>query len=207
MLWIGRQQRNSIVTSLAVFVVVGGTGLYAVAFTHGIYGMPDPRLRASHWLEVDSHPGTTITRDQYEPYLPIQITTDHSLGGRPWYPFESLQWHAADTPEKVHRIVQQLSKADYMLITSRRIHYFSLNHPDLFPVNARFYQQLFAGTSSLREVARWQPVPQLGPWRWDRPAPEHTFDVFDHPTVIIYERTPAFDPAALEADLLARLPR
>lgn len=192
-LTIGRWFRGSFGQALAICVVGGGTGLYALAFVNGVYGVPDSRLLASHWLELNTTSGTIITREQYDVRLPIRISSDQSLGGLPWYPVESLQWYSVDTPAKARTIAQQLGEATHMIIASSTSYRPSLAHPELFPMNARFYQLVLGGASELREVARWQPGPRLGSWRSSRPAPDDTFEIFDHPTVMIYERTPEFD--------------
>ncbi len=185
--------------SAALIVVVAGwTGIYGLAFTDGVYGQPDPRLQASHWLQTHVPSGTTISREQFDVYFPIYPTTDRPLGSPPWFRTESLQWYEDDSPGKVQRIAAQLARSDYQIVASRSVYRPSLDHPELFAANARFYRALFAGAAGWREVARWQPYPQLGPWRWPAPAPEETFEVFDHPTVLVYARDPAFDPLALE---------
>ena len=81
-----------------------------------------------------------------------------------------------------------LAGGDYLVISSRR---WSGTLPRLpnFPLMRRYYGLLFSGDLGYAPVATFRSSPRLGPLVFPDDSAEETFQVFDHPTVLIFRNS------------------
>lgn len=127
-------------------------------------------------------------------------------------------------PDKLERIVGTLTEGDFLVITSSR-QYGSVGRlPQRYPLTIAYYRQLFdcpdgteievcaaqvepqdqAGPLGYRLAAVFERNPRLGPFVFHDQLSEESFTVYDHPKVLIFEKTDQFDPQAL-TDLLSAI--
>lgn len=182
---------------------------YGLVYAIGVYGQPDPRMAASFWIYRHVAPGSMVLREEHEmgPLIPFQ-EPDNPLAllyGPFLYTVTTLQVYNPETSESPSYYAQTLSSADYLIVSSRSQHVTFRRFPERFPVRACLYEQLFAGELGYTMVKSFTRGPQIGSWRIDgehNPQIEETFQVFDHPTVLIFARTQPVTAERIESALM-----
>lgn len=178
------------------FLTVGGALLYSALLgiaVANIYTGPDPRIAASEWILTHIPPGSAILHDP-EPLVTLP------LGATELYRIETFDLYGnrmqnINNPEFYLKILQD---KEYIVIVSRR-NYGAVYHlRSLFPIAASFYQSVFDGCLRYSMLARFTNYPRVGPWVWNTDQAEETFQVFDHPVVYIFKRSPDFDQKGLK---------
>ena len=169
---------------------------YALLFARGVYGRPDPRMTASLWVYQNVPPGSRILREEHDVKLPVMVQEpDNPLAlqfGPHVYDVQTLALYTRGMMDSPAYYAEMLAGADYWLISSRSQHVTFRRLPQRFPVRACLYEKLFDGSLGFTLVRRFTRGPQLGPRRIDGEHDrliEETFQVFDHPTVLLFART------------------
>jgi hypothetical protein len=190
--------------SLTVLITFG----YGLVFAYGVYGRADPRLVASWWIYQHVPHGSRLLFEEHDQRLPIEIEEPGnplvSPRGSYLYQLERLNLYTGDQTESPAYYAGMLSNSDYWIISSRRNHVTFARMPERFPVRSCLYRALFDGSLGFSQVAKYSRGPQIGNWRidpeWD-PGIEQTFQIFDHPTVMVFKRTGTVDHAGIERAL------
>lgn len=155
-----------------------------------VYTKPITRVSASKWIYENIPPGSTVTFEEWDDGLPLQI---------PGYPptnfkVESLFMYDFDTPEKWQRLNEKLDRVDYYFITSNRAYGPTIKLPQKYPQTTAFYKSLFNQTGNFKKVAEFTSYPCFPPigQHWfcfvDDSADE-SFTVYDHPKVMIFKKS------------------
>ncbi|MCL4544885.1 MAG: DUF2298 domain-containing protein, partial [Chloroflexi bacterium] len=185
------QQRAS--TGLAV-AVSGLTLLYAIAFMH-VYTTPLTRVAASRWIYAHIPVGTAIANEtEWDDALPLPID-GHISFGKGGYVGLNLKLTDADSPQKLQHILDTLDKAQYVVISSNRQYGSMPRMPLRFPMMVRYYHALFSGALGFKKVAEFNSGPSLFGITLDDQSAEEAWTVYDHPRVMIFEKTPAYSRA------------
>jgi hypothetical protein len=179
--------------------------LHCLAFV-GIYDSLHPWIIASEWFKANAPEGAVVAVEQWDHPLPLPVAGDHDVRELPVFD--------EDTPEKWEAMGRVLAEADYLVIASRRGYGALVRWPERYPLTARYYQGLFGGELGFEPVACFARDPHLGLLVFaDDPVadldlgclpefchPEgaivvrsgrldESYVVYDHPTVVILERT------------------
>lgn len=179
-----------------LLLVVLGTFAWAYAFTR-IYTRPHSRVMAAEWMMLHAPPGSKITAEQWDDPLPMNAVR----GGDPWsttYQGVSMSPYAEDDPQKYTGdgqnpgLVDQLVEADYVVLSSNRVYDSISRLPMRYPVLMRYYHYLFTGELGFDLVADVASYPTLFGIRIPDYRAEEAFTVYDHPRVLIFQKTPAF---------------
>ncbi len=160
--WLTRSRLPQIARAAAV-LVLGATFLWALAFTVDL--PPAPHARRGHALDLHARAAEEGVRER-------------GVGRRPPDAHAGLRSRAAtrgprlplfdpDSPQKVEILVQALTKADWVAVTSGRVYMNVTRVPAVFPMSIAYYRALFDGCARLRarrglhllSVARPAPVP------------------------------------------------
>jgi len=200
--WL-RARRNRppavIVTLAAVLALTASLSLSLVSS----YRQPHPWVAASAWLEAHLPAGSVVAVEEWDHPLPL-----HPTG----YDVRVLPVFDEESDEKWAEIEQVLSRADVVIIASRRGYGALARWPERFPRTAAYYQALFAGERGFQVVAcfgRWPrlaglaladdpfsaaalPLPAAGcqpapPVLW-LPRLDESLVVYDHPLVVVLAR-------------------
>lgn len=119
-----------------------------------------------------------------------------------------------DNQAKRERFFSILDQADYIFISSNRQWGTTPRLPERYPLTAAYYRALlgcpadkdvvwcyrvaetgtFAGQLGFELQAVFQSDPNLGPLRFNTQFAEEAFTVYDHPKVLIFRKTAAYDP-------------
>lgn len=121
-----------------------------------------------------------------------------------------LYWE--DNESKLERFYTSLEQTDYIYITSNRQWGSTTQIPERYPLTSAYYQALlgcpstvdiqdcyrdaqpgmFQGELGFELVQVFQSEPQIGSWTINTQYAEEAFTVYDHPKVLIFEKSDDF---------------
>lgn len=137
-------------------------------------------------------------------YFPVRVFSEcqhvnaYASG---YYPELPLNMAEPDNAVKHLRMVDILTKADYLAISSNRFYDALPRNLCRFPFSTAYYEQLFTGQLSYRLTQTWAvfpgflgltfrdqvlPTSNTADWMNELEA-EEAFTVYDHPTVLLFE--------------------
>ncbi|MCS6908570.1 MAG: DUF2298 domain-containing protein, partial [Anaerolineales bacterium] len=128
-----------------------------------------------------------------------------------------------DNAEKLARFLSILDQADYIFISSNRQWGTIPRVPERYPLSTAYYRLLigcpddkeviwcynvaqpgmFKGQLGFELVKVFESFPSLGRWRINDQFAEEAFTVYDHPKVLIFRKTPEYDPLSVRRLLTA----
>ena len=187
-------------------LVVLATLAWAYAFSR-IYTQPHSRVMAARWLADHAPPGALVMSEIWDDPLPLQAA-DAAWG----VTFQGIQSapYAEDEPRKYfggpglsgayeEGLLDQLDRADYITLTSNRIYDSTSRLRMRYPALMRYYHALFTGELGFRLAAEVTSYPHILGIEIPDQAAEEAFHVYDHPRVLIFEKTPAYSRERAEA--------
>ncbi len=187
---------------ICALVVLAATFLWAVAFT-SIYRRPNTRVEATRWIYSHVPPPKAFANESWDDGLPMPMPNYDPAR----YAGPSLPLFDPDSPEKVEAVVTALTQADWVAVTSGRVYMNVTRVPVVFPMSIAYYRALFDGELGFRRAADFTSYPSLGPLRFPDDRAEEQFTVYDHPRVLLFQKTPEFSPAKARALLSAAIPQ
>ena len=156
-------------------------------FFSTIYYQPDPRISAAQWVTSKIGPQTRVLSEVWD--LGIVPFNNQFMANITLFNFYELD-HPGLKFKRIKELKSQLSRADVIIILSRRIWKHSLDNSQEFPEAAEFYQKLFSKKLGFVKIADFYNQPRFGPFSFDSEKhAEETFSVFDHPHVQIWQKT------------------
>ncbi len=199
--------RRVVAGGLAALVVLT-TSLWAVAFT-SIYRRPHTRVTASQWIYRHVPPGRTLAIEHWDDGLPLDLDQRSHRD----YATVTLANYDDDTPAKLERLLADLDRTDYLIVSSNRLVDSIPRLPMRYPMTTRYYQALASGTLGFTRAAEFTSYPQLGSLRIPDQSAEEAFSVYDHPRVQIFRKDATWDRAqahtllgAVDWDAVVRVP-
>ena len=190
---LGFRPNPRLVFSLAG-LVLGGTLLYALAFC-SIYTVPHTRVTASRWIFANVPEGSTLASEHWDDVLPIGgLDGKTAYGSSGMFKQVQMTNYEDDTPEKLDKMVTNLTKVDYVVLSSNRLYDSIPRLPLRYPMTIRYYQLLFSGDLGFELAAEFTSYPRLFGIQLPDQVAEEAFSVYDHPRVLIFQKTAAFDP-------------
>jgi len=180
--------RAPLVAGLVGALVLGGTFLYAEAFTN-IYRRPLTRVEASRWVYANIPPGSSITWEMWDDTVPQNVDGKDAAS---IYNLVETDPYWEDTPEKLQAMLKWLDEADYIVLSSNRVYGSVVRLPERFPLTIAYYKYLFSGELGFDTVKVFTSYPNLGPIQFVDDSADESFTVYDHPKVIILKKTPRY---------------
>lgn len=190
----------------ALPLVALATLAWAYAFSR-IYVQPHSRVMAARWLADNAPPGAFVMSEVWDDPLPLQAA-DAAWG----LTFQGLQSapYAEDEPRKYvggmglsggyeEGLLDQLDRADYITLTSNRIYDSASRLRMRYPALMRYYHALFSGELGFRLAAEITSYPHILGIEIPDQVAEEAFHVYDHPRVLIFEKTAAYSRERAEA--------
>ena len=142
-----------------------------------VYGSLDNRLVAADWAVANIPKNAKIFTEAMD----LGIIPFNPVHGENITLFNFYELDEDNTGQKQAALDSLIKGSDYFISVSNRVYGNSLRLPDKFPASAGFYRQLFDGSLGYQRVAEFSSnIPSSL-------FPEETFQVFDHPTVLIYK--------------------
>ncbi len=110
-----------------------------------------------------------------------------------------------DNPDKLNWMVDNLTQADYIVLSSNRLYDWIPRLPGRYPLTSRYYKLLFSGKLGFEPIKEFTSYPTLLGIQLPDQAAEESFSVFDHPRVQIFQKTAAFDRQKFARNLVLEL--
>ncbi len=176
------QKKLKISGKALIFISVSSTIIWALAF-FSIYTKGQTRIAASKWIYTNIPVNTKILGEHWDDGLPIAINSFYPNE----YDIEQLAIYEPDNDSKINYYADKLSNADYLIINSRRLYGTLINLPDKYPVTSRYYKLLFNDELGYRKIADFSSYPSLFGFKINDDSSEETFQVYDHPKVLIFK--------------------
>ena len=148
--------------------------------------------------------------------LPLRIDNYDGYGGI--YPGGlNFQMYWDEDSDKRERFITNLDQADVIFISSNRQWATTVRIPERYPMATLYYRNLlgcpenkdliwcysvaqtgmFKGQLGFELVKVFQSDPNLGDFRINDQFAEEAFTVYDHPKVLIFRKTAAYNPVAV----------
>ncbi|OGK31937.1 hypothetical protein A3D08_01645 [Candidatus Roizmanbacteria bacterium RIFCSPHIGHO2_02_FULL_43_11] len=177
----------------SIILLLIAASVWPFAFV-SIYSRPHSRVTASKWIFEHIPAQSRIVYEHWDDILPVSLPAQGNIPAHfaQQYQHTELPVFYPDTPAKRVEIEQKLSEADYYILSSNRGYGSIMSVPSRYPYMSQVYQELFAGKRGYRLIADITSYPtiNLGLWsvsfndQWS----EEAFTVYDHPSVLIYQK-------------------
>ena len=198
---LGAIHFNRQFTLVVGMLVIIGSLLYAISFS-AIYGQENTRIKASRWMYENIPAGSTLANEHWDDWLPIGgLDGKTSYGDNGTFLSVEMKNYENDTPDKLLQMVENLTQADYIVLSSNRLYDSIPRLPMRYPLTTRYYELLFDGELGFERVAEFTSYPTFVGIQIPDQSAEESFSVYDHPRVQIFKKTAAFDPAEIEKRL------
>ncbi len=162
-----------------------------------IYLRPQTRIVASEWIYENIPTGSILFTEHWNDGLPVGLPNQPSRH----YQRELLTVYEPDGEAKLSYLAEKLPLGDFIILSTRRIWATMPRLKNIYPVTSTFYAQLFSGELGYREVARFTSFPSLVGITVNDDTAEETIQVFDHPTVVIFQNTQRLTTAEIQRRL------
>jgi len=146
-----------------------------------IYQKPDARVEAAEWLAGRASPDSKIVSEVYDlGIVPFNKYFNNIILFN-YYELDNRK----DSSEGVGLVCDLISKAEYIVVPSRRIWKNRLDKDEFFPVGNMYYENLFSGNFGFNKLKEFENSAFFWP---EEDGAEETFAVFDHPRVMIFKK-------------------
>ncbi|NLG49335.1 MAG: hypothetical protein GX552_04395, partial [Chloroflexi bacterium] len=187
--WDAGWQRRAAYGSLGlVGLVVLCTALWAFAFT-SIYTRPVSRVAASRWIYENIQPGSTISFENWDDPLPLNID-GHNAGVE--YRHIKMDPYWEDIPEKREAMYEWIEQTEYIVLSSNRLYESIPRLPLRYPMTTRYYEALFSGELGYDLLTTFASRPRIFGIEINDDHSDESFTVYDHPKVLIFKKRPDF---------------
>lgn len=188
-----KQKTLLLISKLLLVFTLSTTFIYALAFM-SVYTSPQTRIMASEWTYANIPSGSKILTEHWDDGLPMPTKEgDSSL-----FSMGQLTIYDQDNLQKLAYYADKLSNADYIIINSKRLYGTLMFLPEKYPLTSQYYKYLFSGQLGYNLVAQFTSYPRLEiknlnlKLEFNDDAAEETFQVYDHPKVLIFKNTAHF---------------
>jgi YYY domain-containing protein len=166
-----------------------------------------------------------INESSWDDGLPLRMDGYDGFGGL-YDGTLNFEMYWDDNFDKVNRFTDTLAKGDYIFVTSNRQWASVTRIPERFPLTTEYYRSLigcppdkdliwcynvarpgqFKGELGFELVQVYESFPTLGipglfKWEFNDQFAEEAFTVYDHPKVLIFQKTKDFDVNAVRLHL------
>ncbi|HUF24915.1 MAG TPA: glycosyltransferase family 39 protein [Vicinamibacterales bacterium] len=200
-----RRPRWRRAAAVATAIVIGSTGLYALAYMN-VFRAPDARLEASGYLHryVPQNARVLVEPSHNIPPTGRYLTepafdTDYVIWGAHGERHDYYRMYTLDTyrflydrrptdAEKQTYIAQRLALADYIVMDDTFLQFYEHLPASEHGVVKRYYEQLFNGELGFELLKTFKVYPSLFGMPINDDGAELSFRLFDHPRVFVFMR-------------------
>lgn len=144
-----------------------------------IYTKPHTRIAASHWIYNNIPQNKILYGEHWDDPLPLPLPNHPSST----YQLKQLTVYEPDSKEKLSKLYADITEADYIIFSSRRVYYSILQNPTIYPHTSNFYKQLFSGKIGYTLVKKFTNYPFI----LSDDVADESFQSYDHPPVLIFK--------------------
>ena len=185
-----KKQNQKLLARLLIVTVIATSFLYAFAFTN-IYRYPDTRITASKWIHQNIPSGSNLLLEPLDAIsLPLPLKNNNSVAYQQnWFDFYALDdpFDWKEKSNQINNLTTYLTETDYLIIGSRRLYANRLRLKDKYPLTARYYSLLFTGALGFDKIKEVSSYPKIFGVEINDDMAEETFQVFDHPKILIFQ--------------------
>jgi len=172
--------------------------IYPLSFI-SIYSKDHSRVVASKWIYQNIPHQSTLAVEYWDDPLPLLINSSFPN----LYNYQTLNVASPDTKSKIAQFKAQLVNTDYIILSSNRFYLPIPQHPDLFPFTSKYYKYLFDGSLGFKKINEFTSYPSLTVFNktiftLNDTYAEEAFTVYDHPKVVIFQKTEDFNLTVFE---------
>ena len=186
-----RLARGATAGAVLLFAIVIGTTIFWALASTSIYTRTNTRVAASRWIYENIPDTAVIGNEHWDDTLPLRVD------GKDYFRDHDgvmLELYGEDTPEKREKMIQWMEEVDYIILSSNRLYGSIPRLPMRFPLTTKYYAWLFNGQLGFEPVKQFTSYPQLLGITIPDDNAEEAFTVYDHPKVIIFQKTSAYSP-------------
>lgn len=176
------RKKQKVIGNIILIIFLSINFCWSLAFFN-IYLSESTRITASKWIYQNLPTKSKILTEHWDDGLPVSLLTNSPQK----YEIESLTIYEPDNLEKLNYYAEKLAQADYLIINSRRLYGTLMFLPAKYPLTSRYYQLLFKEKLGYQKIAEFTSYPKLLFWEINDDSSEETFQVYDHPKVIIFQ--------------------
>ena len=156
----------------------------------------------------------------YDWSLPFRVEGYDPFGGM-YRGDLTMQVYWDDNADKLDRFMDTLNQSDYIFIPTNHQYAQITRVPERYPLTTEYYRSLigcpagmdiiecyrvarpgqFKGRLGFDLVAVFESYPTLGPWTINDQPAEEAFTFYDHPKVLIFQKTKDFSSARVQSVL------
>lgn len=178
---------------LIFFFLTCATFFWTIAFS-SVYSNPQTRVAASKWIYENIPPGSSIYTEHWDDGLPVPVD-----GWSPSvYKTTALEIYQPDDEGKLTYYSEKLSSGEYIVINSRRLYGTLTELTEKYPLTSKYYQLLFSEKLGYRKIGEFSSYPQVLGFEINDDSSEETFQVYDHPKVLIFRNEGRFTFSQIE---------
>ncbi len=168
--------------------------IWAAAFAK-IYERPHVRAEATRWIAGHVPADDVIAIEHWDEPVPGTVEkAQPATRATSWMPvFDS------ESPAKISVMVAVLQSSDWLVLASQRGYGAIARAPERYPATLRYYRALLREELGYELAASFTDFPALGGLEIDTSEADESFSVYDHPRVLIFRKTGAFDPQRARA--------
>lgn len=168
--------------AIAIAFFVSATFVWTMAYM-SVYTAEQTRITASRWIYEHISPESRLLGEHWDDGLPVPLPPNQPSN----YNITQLPLYDEDTDHKRELLAQELSTSDYIIINSRRLYGTLIHLSEQYPLTGMYYKKLFSGALGYEKVAEFSSYPNLFGIEIVDDGSEETFQVYDHPKVMIFE--------------------
>jgi hypothetical protein len=166
-----------------LYVIVGGITICWCLANFTIYLRPQTRFAATEWMFAHIPKDAKIYTEHWNDGLPLDLPESVP------YKRELLTVYDEDNTAKKNYYADKLVTGDFIILSTRRMWATMPRLGEKYPLTKLFYERLLNGTLGYKEVATFTSYPQLFGFAVNDDSAEESIQVFDHPTVRIFQNT------------------
>lgn len=167
---------------------------WSAAFVR-IYLTPHVRAEATRWIADHVPEDEVIAIEPWDEPVPCTVAgMDPVQRPTAWLPIRDPSGPVTNSV-----LVAVLDSADWLVLASQRGYGAMPRAPGRFPASIRLYRALFGGELGWELAASFTDFPCLLGLRIDTSGADESLSVYDHPRVLIFRKTPAYDSVRARA--------
>lgn len=182
----------------AVVAIFLGIAFWTTSFI-SVYASTNPRIKASIWIYQNIPTGSRLTADTWDLAMPIALAPGLNPADRQLESVSLDLYRDRPPSEVADDIFSALDQTDYIVMSSNRAATAIPRSPWRYPVQSRYFELLDSGRLGFTLIEKFDNPPRFGTLEFDDGGADESFINYDHPTVLIYQKTGTIDRFTYDA--------
>ena len=175
-----------------IVIIIAISFLWSLAYL-SVFIHESTRISASKWIYQNVPWERTLLIEHWDDKLPVKLKGENPEK----YQYLTMKNYDPETEEKISKMADNLASGDYLILSSRRLSGSIPKDPQDCPITSKYYDKLFAKKLGYQQVFQVTSYPRIWRWQINDDQAEETFQVFDHPKVMIFQNVAKLSPNEL----------